>query len=314
MCRRSLTTEIKNSANSVLRLMGLQVGTTMEEKAESSRLKQLSDRGHWSVPRYTQGLSFAPAGYRRFLDHVCSPYRQEFVAFPRYSDNNNKESGFFLYNEWFESVDAEVLYCLVRHLRPARVIEIGSGFSTRVMHRAICDAGLQTKLISIDPIPRVEIAGVVSEQIRQPVESVEICRIADPLRANDILFVDSSHVVITGGDLPYLCLEVLPNLRPGVYIHFHDIFLPFDYPQQWVLNSKCGWNEQYLLHALLANNPDYQIVWPSRYMWTQYRDDILRVIPCDPGRTSPSSLWLKKCGTTGAEENSINTNRTAENE
>ena len=102
--------------------------------------------------------------------------------------------------------------------------------------------------------------------------------------------------------MPYLCLEVLPNLRPGVYIHFHDIFLPFDYPQHWVVDSKCGWNEQYLLHALLANNPLYQIIWPSRYMWTQYRDDILRVIPCDPGRTSPSSLWLKKCGTTGADE------------
>ena len=85
-----------------------------------------------------------------------------------------------------------------------------------------------------------------------------------------------------------------PEASGGVFVHFHDIFLPFEYPQSWVIDFRWGWNEQYLVQAFLYNNSEYEIVWPAHYMWTQYKGEVLKAIACDPARASPSGFWLRK--------------------
>ena len=225
---------------------------------------------------------------------MCSPYDANFPE--EHGPSGNGNEGFYLHNGWFESVDAEVLYGIVRHFKPKTVMEIGSGFSTRVVRQAILDGDLETKLTSVDPMPRADVVGFADEQIAVPVETIDPLRLVHPLHANDILFIDSSHLITTGGDVPYLCLEVIPKLRPGVLVHFHDIFLPFEYPKSWVVDFRWGWNEQYLVQAFLYNNSEYEIVWPAHYMWTHHPREVLKIIACDPARTSPSSLWLKKVG------------------
>jgi hypothetical protein len=191
-------------------------------------------------------------------------------------------------------VDAEVLYAVLRHHRPRRIIEVGSGNSTRLMRQAIKDGGLHTHLTCIDPHPRVEMRQCADEFISAPLEDTEAATALNSLAEADILFIDSSHTVMTGGDVNFLFLEALPRLKPGVLVHIHDIFLPFDYPERWVVEERWGWNEQYLVHAFLAFNNIFEITWASRYMWEYHKEAVLNSMPSCPHDAMPSSLWLTR--------------------
>jgi predicted O-methyltransferase YrrM len=227
----------------------------------------------------------------RFLTETCAPLEASLAALGR--EATGTEGTFPLDNDYFGGIDAEVLYCMTRLGRARQIVECGSGFSTRLMRKAVDDGKLATNITAIDPDPRIKIDQHAGTHIRLPVEQVEISVIVDTLSANDILFIDSSHRVTTGGDVPYLCLEVLPKLDPGVLIHFHDIFLPFDYPEDWVVEQRWGWTEQYLVHAFLAYNQAFEILWPARYMWEYHRQEVECAMPVAADRT-PTSLWLRK--------------------
>ncbi len=243
-----------------------------------------------TAPRFNYGLRVDDRKFARFLTEVCAPYQEFYTRWQKHAEVGGDD--FFLFNYWFESIDAEVLYCLVRHRKPKHIVEVGCGYSTRLMRRAIVEGKLNTKLTCIDPEPRVEIQQYADEQLIQPVEELEPSTLAGMLDANDILFIDSSHTVTTGGDVPFLYLEVVPRLRPGVLIHAHDIFVPFDYPKEWL---EWGWNEQYLVHALLFDERRIEIVWPSHYMWRCHRDEVMKTIPCAYRSDSPpGSLWFRK--------------------
>jgi len=130
--------------------------------------------------------------------------------------------------------------------------------------------------------------------LKARVEDIEVEEILRLLSPGDILFIDSSHTIQTGGDVPYLFLEVLPRLQAGVLVHIHDIFFPFDYPSDWVMDG-WGWNEQYLVHAFLAGNKAFEILWPARYLWERQRAAIVELIPSAAAlNRQPSSLWLRK--------------------
>jgi len=289
--RSALTTEVKDGLNSLLRPLGLKLETTRAETREVERLQRLSDRGYWSVPRYVHGLNLEPARYDKFLSTVCTAYQPNFPdELPNVLADG---SGFYLQNGWFGPVDAEILYSFVRHLKPARILEIGSGFSTRVIHRAILDGSLKTKLTCIDPMPRASVLPYADEYVESVVENVPASNLLNELGAHDILFIDSSHVIRTGGDVTFLFLEIMPQLKPGVIVHIHDIFLPFDYPKHFV-EMRIGWTEQYLLHAFLAYNRNYEILWPAYYMWQENRKAVLDSIPVRVIKRDPSSFWIKK--------------------
>ena len=165
-------------------------------------------------------------------------------------------------NEYFAGFDAAVYYALIRDLRPKRVVEIGAGYSTRIAHVAL-EAnrrdGAPGTLTVIEPYPepRLTDSGVKMDLHVHPVEKVDPALFAS-LEANDILFIDSSHAVRTGGDVVFEFLDLLPRVPSGVWIHVHDIFFPFDYPASWVLQRRVAWNEQYLLEAFLAFNREFE--------------------------------------------------------
>ncbi|BBI35698.1 class I SAM-dependent methyltransferase [Cohnella abietis] len=189
-------------------------------------------------------------------------FEKEFASIGVHPDPDSPEQPSWN-NSWFSGLDAVALYGYMANGNPARYYEIGSGFSTKFARRAVVDHGLQTAIVSIDPFPRDEIDDLCDKVIRQPLEDTDI-RLFEELESGDILFVDSSHYVFQNSDANIVFLEILPRLKPGVRVHFHDIFLPEDYPASW---SHRFYNEQYLLAAyLLAQGPSYKITFPSYFV------------------------------------------------
>ena len=166
-------------------------------------------------------------------------------------------------NAWLSPFDLASLYCLVALNHPRNYLEVGSGVSTRVARRAVRDHELRTRIVSIDPQPRAEIDPLCDQIIRQPLENVELA-VFDQLAPGDVLFIDSSHRVFTNSDVTVVFLDVLPRLQPGVLIHLHDIFLPYDYPPQW---RDRYYSEQYLLAAmLLGQSSRFRIALPNAFV------------------------------------------------
>ena len=170
-------------------------------------------------------------------------------------------------NDYFNGLDAAVFYSLIRHLRPRRVIEIGSGYSTRFAHKALTRNADGGRLTCIEPHPEERLNGLrlSVEVIQKRVEEIDV-DFFSCLQANDILFIDSSHTVKFGSDVCYEFLEVLPTLRPGVWVHVHDIFFPHDYPAEWLLKRRLALNEQYLLEAFLSFNREFQVALANHWL------------------------------------------------
>lgn len=166
-------------------------------------------------------------------------------------------------NEYLPGLDIVGIYTILKKLKPARYVEVGSGLSTKVAAKAIRDNQLGTKIISIDPHPRAEIDALADEAIRKPFEDTDFNFIFD-LQENDILFIDNSHRILPNSDAMVFFMEILPRLPKGVIVHIHDIYLPYDYPQ-----FMCDrfYSEQYLLAAFLLANPNkYQILLPNFFI------------------------------------------------
>lgn len=187
---------------------------------------------------------------------------------------------FHVNNGFFERVDAEVAYSMVRFRKPRRLIEIGSGHSTLVLAAAMrrnSAEGIAGEFTSIEPNPQPFLKDGLpglSRLIEARVQEVPLDTFRN-LTAGDILFIDSSHVVAMDSDVLYECLHILPALAPGVRVHFHDIFAPLDYPEKFVKRNLCFWGEQYLLEAFLSFNSAFGVVWAGSAM-QQWHPDILR--------------------------------------
>lgn len=190
---------------------------------------------------------------------------------------------------------------MIRRLAPAEVIEVGSGDSTRLIAQAVSKnaaSGKGCRYRAIDPYPRdfvtAELPGL-SGLITEKAEDVPLS-LFDDLAAGDILFIDSSHVLKSGGDVECLYLEVLPRLNPGVYVHVHDVYLPAAYP---VEGFKKGYflTEQYLLQAFLAFNREFEVVWGSHFMHLYHPDKLAAAVSAykdAPWLTC--SFWIKRKG------------------
>ena len=189
---------------------------------------------------------------------------------------------------------------MIRWYKPARIVEVGSGHSTRVSARACLlneqEGSAPTELIAIEPYPEKLLQDGfpgLSELRKEFLQDVPLS-LFEELKANDILFIDSSHVLKIGSDVHYLFHEVLPRLKAGVFVHFHDIFLPFEYPRDWVVEKHRFYTEQYILHAFLQYNSAFQVTWAGQYMFRTFPERVAQVFRMDTKGWGPGSFWIRR--------------------
>ncbi len=193
--------------------------------------------------------------------------------------------------DWFPRLDAAAAYALVRREKPARIVEVGSGHSTRFMARAVADGGLATAITCIDPAPRAAIAALRLTHVPSVLAKADHALFAT-LGPGDVLFIDSSHIAMPGTDVDRLVLDVLPRLPAGVLLHVHDILLPDAYPPAWDWR---GYNEQTVVGALLAGG-GWDILFASHYAATRLAPEVAAAVGDLPLLPSAfeTSLWLRK--------------------
>lgn len=195
--------------------------------------------------------------------------------------------------DWFPRLDGAMAYAMVRTLRPRRIVEIGAGHSTRFLARAVRDGALGTEIVSIDPTPRALVDGLAAvRRIARPLQSA-LPDIVGLIGVTDILFVDSSHVLMPGTDVECVLTDLAPRLPRGAYLHVHDIFLPDGYPESWAWR---GYNEQSAIAVLLLSG-GWRVEFASHYAATRLADAVAASpaarLPLFPGAFE-SSLWLRR--------------------
>ena len=224
-------------------------------------------------------------------------YNQELLKF---SIRKKKGIEFYYENDSYGSGDAEYLYNMIRHFKPRRIIEIGSGYSTLMARNAIAANKIDNPdypchHICIEPYEQPWLKEIEIELIREKVECIEKS-FFQQLESGDILFIDSSHMIRPQGDVLFEYLELLPTLKPGVLIQVHDIFTPKDYLDNWVYNDHSLWNEQYLLEAFISFNTEFRIIGALNYLAHNYSKEFEEKCPVfasQPGR-EPGAFWIIK--------------------
>jgi hypothetical protein len=282
-----LSTSVKNGFNRVLSGGNLRIETLTASRREEARIKKLETSGQFERAVFPVPESFKKADGSEILA-ALPQFRTRFDTF---GDAGSNDVGYSFANDYFRSPDAEVFYTLIRTQKPARIIEIGSGNSTKVARQAIMDGKLGTQLVSIDPLPRSEIDTLADECVRRPVEEIAPA-LFDTLHAGDILFIDSSHEVRIGNDGAFLYAAVLPGIAAGVLVQIHDVFLPYDYPLDLLGEGAISWNEQYLVQTMLALGNSFEVLWPG-YFLQRSRADFMAHFPHNKGERA-QSLWLRK--------------------
>jgi predicted O-methyltransferase YrrM len=199
--------------------------------------------------------------------------------------------------------DGAILYSMLRELKPNIIIEVGSGYSTVVMHSAQQmnqkDDGVEKRIISIEPYPKPVLRDLVSNSnvtlIERRVEQVEES-FFQQLSSGDVLFIDTSHVVDIANDVHFLYLRILPQVPVGVFVHIHDIRFPYEYPKEWVLKARKHWAEQYLLHMFLAFNDSFEIIFASNYLCQAERKLMATNLYglSETGDGWPGSFWIRR--------------------
>lgn len=210
---------------------------------------------------------------------------------------NACEDDFYVNNPAFSTADADLYYLLIRNKKPSRIVEIGSGFSTRLALKAIRknkEEGIVTKLTCIEPYEMEWLdrqAGI--ELIRKKLEEVPQ-DIFTGLGEGDILFIDSSHIIRPGNDVLVEYLEILPLLQKGVLVHIHDIFSPRDYPKKWITEEYRFWNEQYLLEAFLYFNHSFRVMFSVNHLSHDFFEVASRTLIHMTTDAEPGSFWIEK--------------------
>ena len=215
-----------------------------------------------------------------------------------FPETPNGSTRYYFGNQFFRHGDAIVLYAMIRYFRPRRVIEVGSGFSSAVMldtNERFLDKA--TRFTFIEPYPERLLSLITRDDkenceiLESPVQDVDLA-VFETLGPGDILFIDSSHVVKAGSDVPHLLFNVLPGLRAGVIVHFHDVFWPFEYPKEWLM-AGTAWNEAYFIRAFLEYNDKFEVLLFNSFIAERHREVLRDKMPLaltDPG----ASLWLRK--------------------
>jgi len=225
-------------------------------------------------------------------------YQKELLAVPFHNTKNEIE--FFFDNPSLGPGDAEYLYCAIRHFKPKRIIEIGSGHSTLMAKKALNanfaeNSEYTCEQICIEPyeMPWLEQKGV--KVVRSLVETVDKS-IFLSLKENDILFIDSSHIIRPQGDVLFEFLEVLPLVAAGVIVHIHDIFSPKDYTKQHIIDDVLFWNEQYILESFLTCNNQFKIIGALNFLKYHHTQNLYTALPVLAANKQhePGSFWIQR--------------------
>lgn len=222
-----------------------------------------------------------------------------------FPEEKTEKSKYYLDNKWFSYGDGITLYSFIRYFRPKKVIEVGSGFSSAVMLETNKRfLGNRIDLVFIEPHPE-RLFGLLDSEgrdrctvIEEEIQKVPIDLFLG-LSENDFLFIDSSHVVKIGSDVLHIFANILPQLKNGVIVHFHDILWPFEYPRNWIENGK-AWNEAYFIRAFLQYNEAFQVIYFNSFLENHYKElleekmPLVLRTPSSKGTPGNTSLWLRK--------------------
>lgn len=262
--------------------------------------RELSEK-LWEKPSSLVGLNTKLEHQVELLRDIAQTYLSEYYAIPA---SPPERPGEYTRATGFAGIDGAVLYSMIRKYKPRRIIEVGSGSSSLLSLLAL-DKNAEERgeaasaFTAIEPYPTQALVEALSEKenarlIVDKAENVPLSEF-EALQENDILFLDSSHTVRIGGDVVYEILEVLPRLKKGVLVHVHDIFLPQEYPKEWVLERYTFWNEQYLFHAFMAFNSDFETLWSGGCMHVKHPEELTRHFPdYDPGKQGAGSYWIRR--------------------
>lgn len=250
----------------------------------------------WPPVPHVRGIDFNEQFHQHFLREVFPQFIADY-DYPERLDESGDLRQFYTQNSQFSWLDSRVLFVMLRYLRPARLIEVGSGFSSLLI------ADVNQRFLSgamavrcIEPYPRDFLKrGIpgISELVQKRVQDIPI-REFESLAAGDVLFIDSSHVAKTGSDVNYLIFDVLPALKPGVRVHVHDVFLPYDYLQDWVLKEGRSWNEQYVLRALLMYSTAFRFMFGCNFAFERFPGLVRDALALSSGAAfGGGSVWIE---------------------
>lgn len=251
----------------------------------------------WPEQPEISGIEFNDESHRQILGQVFPQFIADF-DYPEQLEDSSELSGYYIQNSQFSWLDARALFVLLRSLQPKRMIEVGSGYSSLltadVNHRFLENS---IDFRCVEPYPRPFLTKPVpglNEVMIKKVEQLPLSMF-ETLAAGDILFIDSSHVSKTGSDVNHLYFEILPRIQPGVIVHIHDIFLPFDYPKDWVLTEGRSWNEQYLLRALLIHSNAFRIRFGCAYAFSRFPEQVSQALALPSGAAfAGGSIWIER--------------------
>jgi hypothetical protein len=248
----------------------------------------------WPASPEIAGINFNDEEHRRWLTDAMPRHLPEF-DYPDSPPSDGTSHSYYTTNPAFAWLDSRMLFSVLRELRPRRLIEVGSGYSsllaadvnTRFLNGAL-------ELTCIEPYPMdflVDGVTGISRLIQQKVQDVPL-ETFDALESGDILFIDSSHVAKTGSDVNYLYLQVLPRLKAGVVVHIHDIFFPHDYPKHWVMELGYNWNEQYVVQAMLMFSSGFEVMFCCSYAMARFPELVGQAVGGPP--FGGGSLWIRR--------------------
>jgi Methyltransferase domain len=247
----------------------------------------------WARHDQMPGIELNDAEQLELLKQL-KPYTAA-ISYPVQKPDN--ETTYFYENDQYPVLDAQFLYAALCHYKPKKVFEVGSGFSSLItadVNRRVLNNAIDFRCL--EPYPRqFLIDGVdgITELVKTKIEDMDLTYF-DVLEENDILFIDSTHVSKVGSDVNYLFFEVIPRLKKGVIVHIHDIFLPDEYPKNWVIEQGRNWNEQYLLRAFLQFNSKWKITWAASYMGSRHLNAVQDIFPDYPRLGGGGSLWMQR--------------------
>jgi len=255
----------------------------------------------WPAEPRVLGIDFNDESHLHVLERAFPRYIGDY-DYPERAPVSEKEESddhrYYTQNSQFSWLDSRTLFVLLREWRPARVIEVGSGYSSLLMadvNRRFLDE--RCELTCVEPYPRpFLVRGVpgIGRLIQAKVQDVPL-ETFEALEAGDVLFIDSSHVAKTGSDVNHLYFEVLPRLAPGVRVHIHDIFLPHDYLQDWAITENRSWNEQYLLRALLMHSTGFRVVFGCSYAFYRWPEKVQAALAHPKGHAfAGGSFWIER--------------------